>query len=275
MKIQAGIQVLRPKELRRQLQLRKHFGGLHLIVFVLVRNIEVNTARLELKLFKDAAAAAHMKSILTDLLVTPTKPGRMTKPYSSHRFIANCFNAGNLKMEVKESIVEDRAKRERSAIWFDFKLTDESHVFLKVPKKDNMYIIDLKNVVPQRGNISYLTDYEEIYEGFVAFGGNSKGGKVTGKDFKLTDESHVFLKVPKMDNMYIIDLKNVVPQRGYNAVPPPYTRNFMPPKPDLVYPSLVDFVNESVSEIVAKKPTIDSNEPKTIRKENGAPIIKD
>nr|GEX23701.1 hypothetical protein [Tanacetum cinerariifolium] len=34
--------------------------------------------------------------------VTPTKPGRMTKPYSSHRFIANCFNAGNLKIEVKD-----------------------------------------------------------------------------------------------------------------------------------------------------------------------------
>nr|GEZ04034.1 hypothetical protein [Tanacetum cinerariifolium] len=41
------------------------------------------------------------RSILTDLQVTPTKPVRMTKPYSSHRFIANCFNAGNLKMEVK------------------------------------------------------------------------------------------------------------------------------------------------------------------------------
>nr|GEX85727.1 hypothetical protein [Tanacetum cinerariifolium] len=41
------------------------------------------------------------RSILTDLQVTPTKPKRMTKPYSSHRFIANCFNAGNLKMEVK------------------------------------------------------------------------------------------------------------------------------------------------------------------------------
>nr|GEV19821.1 hypothetical protein [Tanacetum cinerariifolium] len=35
------------------------------------------------------------------LMVTPTKPGRMIKPYSSHRFIANGFNAGNLKMEVK------------------------------------------------------------------------------------------------------------------------------------------------------------------------------
>nr|GEX68499.1 hypothetical protein [Tanacetum cinerariifolium] len=39
MKIQAGIQVSRPRELRRQLQLWKRFGRLHLIVFVLVRNI--------------------------------------------------------------------------------------------------------------------------------------------------------------------------------------------------------------------------------------------
>nr|GEZ36666.1 hypothetical protein [Tanacetum cinerariifolium] len=44
-----------------------------------------------------------LRSILTDLQVTPTKPGRMTKPYSSHRFIANCFNAGNFKMEVKQA----------------------------------------------------------------------------------------------------------------------------------------------------------------------------
>ncbi|GKG08126.1 hypothetical protein Tco_0333958, partial [Tanacetum coccineum] len=76
------------------------------------------------------------------------------------------------------------------------------------------------------GNRSYLTDYEEIDGGFVAFGGISKGGKITrigkirsGKlDFedvyfvKLTDESHVLLKVPRKDNMYSVDLKNVVPQ---------------------------------------------------------------
>nr|GEX60209.1 hypothetical protein [Tanacetum cinerariifolium] len=62
---------------------------------------------------------------------------------------------------------------------------------------------------------------------------------------------------------------------GYNDVSPQYTGNFMPQKPDLVYPSLDDFVDESVSEFVFEKPTVDSNEPKTIRKENGAPIIKD
>ncbi|GJZ23870.1 ribonuclease H-like domain-containing protein [Tanacetum coccineum] len=64
---------------------------------------------------------------------------------------------------------------------------------------------------------------------------------------------------------------------GYNAVPPPYTGNFMPPKSDLVYPSLDDFVdvNESVSEPIVEKPTVKTNEPKTSRKENGAPIIKE
>ncbi|GJW04360.1 hypothetical protein Tco_1563216 [Tanacetum coccineum] len=36
-----------------------------------------------------------------------------------------------------------------------FKLTDESHGLLKVPRKDNMYSVDLKNVVPQRG-LTYL-----------------------------------------------------------------------------------------------------------------------
>ncbi|GJT36091.1 putative ribonuclease H-like domain-containing protein [Tanacetum coccineum] len=116
------------------------------------------------------------------------------------------------------------------------------------------------------GNKSYLTDYEEINGGFVAFGGNSKGGKITGKgkirtgkldfedvyfvkelkfnlfsvsqmcdkknsvlftdtecvvlspDFKLTDESHVLLKVPRKDNMYSVDLKNVIPQGGLTCL---------------------------------------------------------
>ncbi|GJZ56825.1 hypothetical protein Tco_0612319 [Tanacetum coccineum] len=63
---------------------------------------------------------------------------------------------------------------------------------------------------------------------------------------------------------------------GYNVVPPPYTRNFMPPKSDLVYPSLDDFdVNESVSEPIVEKPTVETNESKTARKENKAPIIEE
>nr|GFA99340.1 ribonuclease H-like domain-containing protein [Tanacetum cinerariifolium] len=31
------------------------------------------------------------------------------------------------------------------------------------------------------GNMSYLSEFEEINGGYVAFGGNSKGGKISGK----------------------------------------------------------------------------------------------
>nr|GFD42217.1 hypothetical protein [Tanacetum cinerariifolium] len=31
------------------------------------------------------------------------------------------------------------------------------------------------------GNMSYLSDFEELNRGYVAIGGNPKGGKITGK----------------------------------------------------------------------------------------------
>ncbi|GJU68133.1 ribonuclease H-like domain-containing protein [Tanacetum coccineum] len=116
------------------------------------------------------------------------------------------------------------------------------------------------------GNKSYLLDYEEIDGGFVAFGGDPKGGKITGKgkistgkldfedvyfvkelkfnlfsvsqmcdkknsvlftdtecvvlspDFKLLDENHVLLRVPRKDNMYNVDLKNIVPSGGLTCL---------------------------------------------------------
>nr|GEU73416.1 hypothetical protein [Tanacetum cinerariifolium] len=49
-------------------------------------------------------------------------------------------------------------------------------------------------------NMSYLFDFEELNSGYVAFGGNPKG-----------DENLVLLKVPRENNMYNVDLKNIVP----------------------------------------------------------------
>ncbi|GJT85523.1 putative ribonuclease H-like domain-containing protein [Tanacetum coccineum] len=76
-------------------------------------------------------------------------------------------------------------------------------------------------------NKSYLLDYEEIDGGFVAFGGDPKGGRITDKDtecvvlspnFKLLDENHVLLRVPRKDNMYSVDLKNIVPSGGLTCL---------------------------------------------------------
>ncbi|GKC97701.1 hypothetical protein Tco_1167976 [Tanacetum coccineum] len=55
------------------------------------------------------------------------------------------------------------------------------------------------------GNMSYLTNYEEIDGGYVAFGGNPKGGKITSR-------------VPRKNNMYSIDLNNIVPKGGLTCL---------------------------------------------------------
>nr|GEX03336.1 ribonuclease H-like domain-containing protein [Tanacetum cinerariifolium] len=68
---------------------------------------------------------------------------------------------------------------------------------------------------------------------------------------------------------------------GYNVVPPPYTRIFLPLKPDLY--GLEEFVNESiVCEPTIKKPIVETSEakasadkPKVERKIFGPPLIKD
>nr|GEX19209.1 ribonuclease H-like domain-containing protein [Tanacetum cinerariifolium] len=109
------------------------------------------------------------------------------------------------------------------------------------------------------GNIFYLSEFEDINGGCVAFGGNPKGGKITSKgkirtgkldfddvyfvkelkfnlfsvsqmcdkknnvlfadtecvvlssDFKLPGENHMLLRVPRENNVYNVDLKNIVP----------------------------------------------------------------
>ncbi|GKE84183.1 hypothetical protein Tco_1557925, partial [Tanacetum coccineum] len=53
------------------------------------------------------------------------------------------------------------------------------------------------------GNMSYLTDYEEIDGGYVAFGGNPKRGKITRKGTIKTGN---------------LDFKNVSDQRPPNQI---------------------------------------------------------
>ncbi|GJW47226.1 ribonuclease H-like domain-containing protein [Tanacetum coccineum] len=55
------------------------------------------------------------------------------------------------------------------------------------------------------GNISYFTNFEEIDGGYVAFGGNPKGGKITSI-------------VLRKNNMYSVDLKNIIPKGGLTCL---------------------------------------------------------
>nr|GEW09620.1 hypothetical protein [Tanacetum cinerariifolium] len=114
--------------------------------------------------------------------------------------------------------------------------------------------------------VNKVNAVKEINEGHVAFGGNPKGGKITGKgkiktgkldfddvyfvkelkfnlfsvsqmcdkknsvlftdtecvvlcsDFKLPDENHVLLRVPRENNMYNVELKNGVPSEDLTCL---------------------------------------------------------
>ncbi|GJW95146.1 putative ribonuclease H-like domain-containing protein [Tanacetum coccineum] len=87
------------------------------------------------------------------------------------------------------------------------------------------------------GNKAYLSDYEDYNGGFVAFGSDPKGGKITGKgkiktanldfndvyfvdeqNFKLLDESQVVLRAPRKDDVYSLDLKNIIPFGGITCL---------------------------------------------------------
>nr|GEV36924.1 ribonuclease H-like domain-containing protein [Tanacetum cinerariifolium] len=133
-------------------------------------------------------------------------------------------------------------------------------------KNNDQGIFDKESSRHMTRKKSYLTYYQDIDGGFVAFGENAKGGKITRKgkirtgkldfkdvyfvkelkfilfsvsqmcdkknsvfftdtecvvlssDFKLLDESQILLKVPRNNNMYSFDLKNVVPVGGLTCL---------------------------------------------------------
>ncbi|GJR92806.1 putative ribonuclease H-like domain-containing protein [Tanacetum coccineum] len=71
------------------------------------------------------------------------------------------------------------------------------------------------------GNISYLSEYEPYNGGYVSFGHGR--GKITSKgtiktDFKLVDDTHVLLRTPRQQNMYSIELKNIVPHKNLTCL---------------------------------------------------------
>nr|GEZ63714.1 ribonuclease H-like domain-containing protein [Tanacetum cinerariifolium] len=94
-------------------------------------------------------------------------------------------------------------------------------------KRKELLIVD-----HMTGKMSYLSEYKEIDGGYVAFGEDPKGGKITRKgkistdtecvvlslDFKLLDESQVLLRVLRKNNMYSVDLKNVATSGGLTCL---------------------------------------------------------
>ncbi|GKF32337.1 hypothetical protein Tco_0102135, partial [Tanacetum coccineum] len=106
------------------------------------------------------------------------------------------------------------------------------------------------------GNIAHLSDFKDFDGGYVTFGGGANGGRITGKgtiktnkldfddvfvkelkfnifsvsqmcekknyvlspNFKLPNENQILFKIPRHNNMYSFDMKNIVPKDGLTCL---------------------------------------------------------
>ncbi|GJX68000.1 ribonuclease H-like domain-containing protein [Tanacetum coccineum] len=218
--------------------------------------------------------AGPMKNLINNAYSTTRRPFNKITAANNSNFtkmvnIVNGTRVNTARPKAVISAVKGNKKNvvKASACWVwrpKHKVLDHGN-----PQQDlkDKGVIDSGCSRHMTGNRTYLTDYEEIDRGFVAFGGNLKGGKITGKgkirtdkldfedvyfvkelkfnlfsvsqmcdkknsvlftdtgmgfdlspNFKLTDESYVLLKVPRKDNMYSFDLKNVINQGGLTCL---------------------------------------------------------
>ncbi|GJR67097.1 hypothetical protein Tco_0013162 [Tanacetum coccineum] len=140
---------------------------------------------------------------------------------------------------------------------------------VKILKEQNEQL--LKDIRTSKINaITYKTGLESVEARLLVY---KKNESVYEEDIRLL-KHEIYLKE-------IVDKCKT--GLGYSAIPPPYTGNFMPPKPNFSFSSLEEFVNEPiVSETIVKKPLVETseakasaNKPKVVRMNNGAPIIED
>ncbi|GJU40707.1 putative ribonuclease H-like domain-containing protein [Tanacetum coccineum] len=141
------------------------------------------------------------------------------------------------------------------------------------PQQDDTGFVDSGCLRHVTGNIAYLSDFKEFDGGYVAFGGGAHGGRITGKgtlktdnldfedvyfvnDFKLPDENQILLKIPRKDNMYGFDMKNIVPKESLTCLVAKATSD-----ESMLWHRRLDFIKE-IENLVDKK-------VKIIRSDNG------
>nr|GEU36135.1 ribonuclease H-like domain-containing protein [Tanacetum cinerariifolium] len=193
---------------------------------------------------KDDSKGEPKHTQIAPSFVQPTEHVKTPRP--SIKKVEYPIPADHLKIDILNSRGHRNSRNRKACFFWQYALKDKE----VIDSGCSRYMI---------GNMSYLTDFEEINDGYVAFRGNPKGGKITGKgkirtgkldfddvyfvkdlkfnlfsvsqmcdkknivlftdtecivlsfDFKLSDANHVLLRVPRENNMYNVDLKNIVP----------------------------------------------------------------
>ncbi|GJR36575.1 ribonuclease H-like domain-containing protein [Tanacetum coccineum] len=187
---------------------------------------------------------------------------------------SSCLENVKILKEQNEQLLKDLRTSKINAITYKTGLESVEARLLVYKKNESVYEEDIKLLK------------REIYLKEVAITELRRKLELTQKQ-----KDEIQLTVEKLENSSkslskLIDCQIVDKCKiglGYNVVPPPYTGNFMPLKPNLSFSGLEEFMNEPiVSEPTVKKPVVETSEakasadkPKAVKKNNGALIIED
>ncbi|GKE26319.1 hypothetical protein Tco_1441703 [Tanacetum coccineum] len=142
-------------------------------------------------------------------------------------------------------------------------LKSQNDPLLNDLKKSKLMVLGYKSVeekleVYKANESIYLQDIKglkfEIHIGEITIRELRKKLEIVQKEkdgiqLNVDKFDHAFKSLNKLIESQIVgNCKNGLGYENYNAVPPLYTTNFMPPTPDLSFTSLDEFVNEPVFE---------------------------
>ncbi|GJQ97683.1 ribonuclease H-like domain-containing protein [Tanacetum coccineum] len=194
--------------------------------------------------------------------------------YTNSNCSSSCLENVKILKKQNEQLLKDLRTSKINAITYKIGLVSVEAILLVYKKNGSVYEEDIKvlkceihlrevAITELRRKLDLAQKQKDEIQLTINFFENSSKNLSKLLDSQIVDKCKTGLR--------------------YNAVPPPYTRNFLPPKPDLSFSGLKKFVNEPiVSEPTVKKLVVETSEakasadkPKVVRKNNGAPIIED
>nr|GEX61177.1 uncharacterized mitochondrial protein AtMg00810-like [Tanacetum cinerariifolium] len=130
----------------------------------------------------DVGAEADFNNLETSIIVSPIPTSRIHKDHHMfnddyHTYMFACFLLQEEPKRVHQALKDPSWIEAMQEELFQFKMQkgNPQHAL-----KDKGFI-DSGCSRHMTGNMSYLSDFEEINGRYVAFGGNLKGGKISGK----------------------------------------------------------------------------------------------
>ncbi|GKC17088.1 ribonuclease H-like domain-containing protein [Tanacetum coccineum] len=195
-----------------------------------------------------------------------------------------CHKKGHFARECRASRNQDNRNRESSSRSVPVETTT-SNALISCDGLGGLQSVEERLEFYKKNKSVYIENINglkwDIQVGDITIGELRKKLEIVQKEkdgiqFNVDKFENASKSLNKIIESQIVD--NCKKGLGYNAVSPPLKGNFMPPKPDLSFAGLEEFTNEPVvikSVVENSEGKVSEVKSKVVRKNNGAPIIKD